>query len=244
MAAKAFDKELTKLRGEIERLRTERNYVLSSPLPKADMKAHIEAAVQQTSANAGGRLDLLLRGMGNPEQAHRAHAWREIFTARSLGAKTNEDPTIQTSLADVLVWLAGPDLLRWLHAKVDAAEYVPGPPMNERAARLEAIRESLRTLERQEEALIVEAEGEGVYIGRRADASPEIVLEYDPKGSLQEFGPTRMRFNPDADAAAAAAAGAGQGHQSAPAGQSAAGATGMRGPAAGSRLGATWGRSR
>ncbi len=53
--------------------------------------------------------------------------------------------------------------------------------------------ETLRDLEQREENLTVHAEAHGVILARRPDASPEIVLGYDPDGRMDELPlPGRM----------------------------------------------------
>jgi hypothetical protein len=208
-----FNKKVDESRVEIERIREQIEWVKTSPLPKSDLKP-IVAEMVKAQLSTADYLNAEFRGLADPDIKERAQAWRQLFTARSAVHVAGADPTIPVPLANLLCWLAGDDLVRWMDAKVEAMEYVPGPAMAERRQLLSDLRKELEKLEREEERLITEAEAAGVFIPRRFDATPEIVLGFNPDGAMYEPGLPRARVKlegvinavPDRQTAPAAAA--------------------------------------
>jgi hypothetical protein len=169
--------EVEKIRGEIERTRDELEWLESSRVPRDELKARAAERIRAAAAEFDG--DLKLHQLAAPQGLRSA-----LLTLTVPG---NQVTVNEIDLAPVVGWLLGTDkLIDLVHARVDALDYRPGPPMGERPARLAELRTELRTLEEREEAMIVSAEAAGVPIPRRADADPAVVLCYNPDGDMAE----------------------------------------------------------
>jgi hypothetical protein len=91
----------------------------------------------------------------------------------------------------------GEDLVKRLGKQIDGLDYVAGPAAKDRPALLAALHEAKRDMEEREENLIVHAEACGMFLARRPDADPEIVLGYSPTGQIDEL-PLPGRIHPGA----------------------------------------------
>ncbi|HAX19133.1 MAG TPA: hypothetical protein DCY64_02475 [Hydrogenophaga sp.] len=175
------------LRTDIDRVREELQWVNDSPLPKDDWKASVTRWFEGMSA-AGGNQTTALRDLRKPKPSSGGGFVKDTFlaansTVHQKGAAPDVLP-VNVRLAPMLCWLLGDQLEQRLHAMIDADEYVPGPTLADRPKLQKALLGELRELETREEAIITAAEGESVFIGRRADADPAVVLGYDPEGDF------------------------------------------------------------
>lgn len=179
------------VRDEIEMIREELGWLETSLVPRDELKARITAAVgveQRLSGSTGG-----LRSLARPTfDKYNTFTFASLFEAEARatymeGAGPVKMPA-KVGLAPMLAWLFGDELTKNIHAKVDALEYTPGPPMAERPARRSQLLATLRQLEEKEEALICTGEAAGLMIARRKDADPAVVLGYDPQGTMTEVG--------------------------------------------------------
>ena len=181
--------EVDRLREEIARVREEIVWIDKSPLPKDDWKARVESWVRAQAASDTRHANALrhLRSPGRPD-GERGDCGRLATRVHIPAGQAAGVQPVELSIAPFMAWLYGDDLVRRLHALIDAEDYVPGPPLAERAIRRQALLKELHALECEEEAAIVAAEGEQVLIARRADADPAVVLAYDPHGVMMADG--------------------------------------------------------
>lgn len=178
--------QVERLRQDIERVREEIEWVEKAPLPKDDWKRKVSQWIQASAGDASIQ-STALRGLrsGKPDGGFVSE---NLLAAKSRTRAVSGDAPlvlpVDVRMAPMLCWLLGDEMERRLHAMIDADEYVPGLPLAERPARLMELREELRGLEAEEEAVITAAEDEHVFIGRRADADPAVVLGYVADGDM------------------------------------------------------------
>jgi hypothetical protein len=199
-----------KLRVQIERNRGEVEWLNSSRIPPGELKAEISAWVAR-QARGNTAMDAALASMAEPDARARVHAADHLFTVDSRAVQQGAGPDVlpvAVQMGPALAWLLGDELAKRLHAKVDELDYTPGPPLAERAARREVLVGELRRLEVEEEALICSAEEAAVYIARRPDVDPAVVLNYQQTGTMRELGPRGVPFNWETPGAAVGAPGA------------------------------------
>lgn len=156
-AVSGLNTEVERIRGEIAALKAEREQVAQAPRTVAEAVAVLDDALDRIAAkftpNAAGLL--------NPE------ARATDFT---LGHGTHDRGT------EAAVWLFRDQVRDRLVAEIKAADHSDGIAAGDRAARLSKIDTRLLGLEREEEALIVQAADHGMEIMRRPDADPRAVL--------------------------------------------------------------------
>lgn len=188
--------EVERLRIEIGRVQQEIEWVEKSPLPRADWKTRVAVWVDRQAETASSHM-ASLRGLRRPEKPGSDISDCMRIAARVMipGGSQPDVRPVELSLASFMAWLYGEDLIARLHAMIDADEYVSGPPLAERPARLQALRGELRDLEASEESVITAAEAEHVFIARRADADPVVVLGYDQHGEMSTDGIRRVGFD-------------------------------------------------
>ncbi len=178
-----FAEELDALRAEIAGAWDEFAWTSDSPLPKDEVKQRLT----QAGKTLAEKFNLNLARLANPQAGE--HELREILSLQET-VVIHAAPGVagvRVDMSGILFAAFGGDLLKHLGKQVDALDYVAGPPAKDRSARLAALRETLRDLEQREENLIVHAEGCGVYLARRPDADPAVVLDYAPDGRLDEL---------------------------------------------------------
>lgn len=169
--------EVEKIRAEIARVRDECEWLDSARVPRDELKARVAERIRAASGKFGG--DLALHQLADTQGST-----AELLT---VTVPPHQGTVEKVDLTPLLGWLMGTDaLIGIVHAKVDAMDYRPGPPLAERPARLAELRTELRALEEREEAMIMRAEGAGVPIPRRAEADPAVVLGYNPDGDMAE----------------------------------------------------------
>ncbi|MDF1600332.1 hypothetical protein PZ895_11230, partial [Mesorhizobium sp. YIM 152430] len=79
--------------------------------------------------------------------------------------------------AEFLVWMMRDEIKAKLGAMIDQADVVGALTDEEQEERFRELSVRRLELERLEEATIVAAEAEGMFIARRADADPRAILE-------------------------------------------------------------------
>jgi hypothetical protein len=230
MAAADYEKNLSAIRSKIAGAKAEMERLDTDPMPKADFKRSISEAVAASQSAHATTMDLTLRGVADPDLATRGAAWQQLMTVVPPIHVSREHPTQIVPLSPLLTWLAGDDIVRWLHAKVDAMDYAAGPPMAERAKRRAELTQELHRLEVEEERTICRAEAAGFYFARRMDADPLIVLEYSEAGEMREPGLPRGRVPLHGPAADADAGSARSGATHVPTAEAATARTGMPAP--------------
>lgn len=187
-AARENQTEVDKLRLEIDGIVDEIAWLADSPIPPGELKQRIESTCKTLS----DQFDLALQQLLSPNAG--AYELGEILTlVAQVPMRPNEGVShASIGLGGLLASLFGDDLVKLLCERAEDMSYTPGPPLKERPETLHKLREALRLLEKREEALICTAETQGLYIARRAEADPEIVLSYDPSGSSPDIGPRRI----------------------------------------------------
>lgn len=199
--------ELARLRTDIERTRDEIDWLNVAQVPKDELKARIVESCKALAEQFNGpsRLGFLTHPAAGPMEM-------QAMFRTSTRVFIHGGPDVTSADFDVgpmLAWAMGDTLIKRLHAEVDCFDYRPGPPMAERPARLGELKAAMRALEQQEEALICRGEESGVYVPRRADADPAVVLAYEPDGKTYDPAAARaagIRAAWDGDASESAMA--------------------------------------
>lgn len=190
MAKTTLHQDVDKLRDEIETVRDEIEWLASAPITPDELKARIEMEMGAERPDTDSAR--ALRGLLSPTRDAYSSTVADMFKAQAratyLGGTDPAIMPVEVQLGPMLTWLFGNELIKNIHAKVDAMAYTPGPPMAERPARRAQLLATLRQLEEKEEALICTGEAAGLWIARRGDADPAVVLGYDPKGVMTEVG--------------------------------------------------------
>lgn len=182
--------DIAKLRAEIERCREEIDWLKEAPVTKDELKSRAREYYQVLA----DRFDAPRR-LG--QLANPAAGIVEVDAMFRISAKVFIHGQLDVTSADsndagpMLAWVMGETLVQRMHAEIDRLDYRPGPPMAERPARLAALKATLRALEQQEEALILRTEETSVYIPRRTDADPAVILAYDPDCETTDYGMAR-----------------------------------------------------
>ncbi len=170
--------KITALRVQIARLQAEIDHVATAGRP-----------VAATLPDIVERLALL----AEPYRKGIARAAREVIAARdgdvSLAAAFNLTFAREEFAIGAIVALLGERIVGDLEAEIESQVDQMPPAMTdaEHRTELQRLRNELRTLERDEEALIVAEEARGNRIDRRPDADPAAVLGI-PDGILEELG--------------------------------------------------------
>lgn len=178
--------QVENLRRDIDRVREEIEWTANAPKTKDDWKLSVSAWVRAQVADASTQA-VALRGLRRTKPDSGFVAENLLVGKSRVVHRVSADAQVlpvDMRLAPVLCWLLGDELEQRLYAMIDADEYVPGLPMAERPARLVELREELRDLETREEAVITAAEDSGLFIGRRVEADPAVVLGYQADGEL------------------------------------------------------------
>lgn len=180
-------KRVDELREDIDRVLAELAWTGNSPMPKADWKQRVSRWIKGHAADSSTQLGAL-RAMRSAKGGDQQFISETLMVSKGKTfVRAQSEPqliTMDQRLAPTLCWLMGDELERRLHAKIDADDYVPGPAMADRPDLEKILKIELCRLELQEEAVIFEAEAEHVFIGRRKDADPAVVLEYSPDGAM------------------------------------------------------------
>jgi hypothetical protein len=163
------------VREEITSVREEAAWTHDGRIPPAAAAARIGPAVDAIAARfAESVIPANLASQAGPDRV--LADWLTPRVPNGAGARLELGPMI--------AWLFG-DLLKQRLGEVLAhADYIAGPPLEERPARLAELNEHLRRLETEEEALVEAAEAAGLEVYRRPDLDWGIVLAYDPDGNM------------------------------------------------------------
>lgn len=188
-AREAVEKSLHALRSQIAEKQTEIARIEDAPVPLAEAKRRIHELIDGEAARfnpdyrlsdllsaAGGSSDLLSVGVTAwPDQSGTAHGNAEI--------------------GPLMAWLFGDEVKARLEQHLKQSGYEAGLTPKARAEKVGKLRDEIRALEIEEEALVVEAEEAGLEVYRRPDADPLIVLEAvevpDPLRKKRELDPPR-----------------------------------------------------
>lgn len=180
--AATLREQVDALRQEINAAKEELEWVDSSLLPKEEVKEKIKAELNKVNVKD---FDYKLGHQLHPG----TNTFSELF-AIGLPAHTSTLQPSTVNILPALVWLFGVDqIAERIDARIDARDYSPGPAIASRPAKVKNLTAALNKLERKEEALIEQAEASSVQIGRREDADPAAVLDFDPAGTLIEIRP-------------------------------------------------------
>lgn len=141
-------------------------------------ETHTRAEVAQSSSQAEAEEDegraawprVVQRG-AQPQQAPNVG----YEGSMSIGA-------VSINLTELMLGLFGDELLAKVLKQIDELDYTAGPASEDRPAMLKKLKGTLRDLGMREESLICEAEERGIFIPRRADADPAVVLGYTADG--------------------------------------------------------------
>ena len=157
--------EIDRIRGEIRKLNRERENVLAAPLPLKEAEERLGAWIDQQTDLAA--LPFRLAAFTEPEPAKE----RPLHVDETGGRGGGVD------LAPVLAALFGDTIKERLAAALKTMpDYEPGLPLAERPKKAAELDNQILELERQEEAIITQAETNGIRIARRPDADPRAVL--------------------------------------------------------------------
>ncbi len=184
MTSISFHTEVETLQAEIAGVVDEIAWTMDSPLPKEEVKQRLATSAKEFSDKFGLNLSRLANPSAGPLELREALTVHERVRIRS--ESVGVEP-LHIDLSGILFAVFSDDLIKHLAKQIDALDYTAGPPTKERGAALTKLRDTLRQLEQKEERLICNAEAAGVYIERRPDANPAIVLSYDPAGSMDEL---------------------------------------------------------
>lgn len=163
---KTLATQISSLRGQIKKLRDERDALTAQTRSRNEVRALVErqiAALQQQGQKQAART--LVRLAYGEMPTLLAAEVKGAFPQADLGA-------VLASL------LAADELRKFLLAGIE--EIPESLDAADKAKHLQEIEASLLDLEREEEALIVESENCGQPVQRRRDARPEIVLGMKP----------------------------------------------------------------
>jgi hypothetical protein len=161
LAGKTLREAASRIRARIAALQSERQKVEHCGLPLADLK-------EQAAAYVAG-----LRERGKPRILYgHARPFAVSFEMMTPGAFT---PTLDFAAA-----LAWADPTSFLQRLIEDLESQPKASLSlsakQRAERLTTLEAELMVLEREDEAIVCEAEATGPAISRRIDADPRAVL--------------------------------------------------------------------
>ena len=157
-SGETLSEAVVRVRGEIAKLRAERQRTMLAGPTIAEMKAAAAEHVSKLAERGKPRLMI-------------EHGKFEV----RFGTETFNP---QPDAACIIAWANPAAFLEQLEAQIDA---MPAPPLRmtakARVDRLAAIAATIVAFEREEEAIITELEeGEGTFITRRVDASPAVIL--------------------------------------------------------------------
>lgn len=175
---------ISAIRAEIDSVTAEVEWVQDSMLPPDEVKARVSASCKVLSQAHG----LSLARLANPDAGMPELA--EMLTAlgntQVFGGGEGRHVSVSVPLGGILAALLGDALVKKLHEGIDSLDYCPGPTSGDRPMALKGLRETLRGLEIREEAMICEAEEIGMFIPRRAEADPAIILGYTADGAQKD----------------------------------------------------------
>ena len=154
---------VARCRQTLAELRADRHCIASAPLPAASAKEAARRAVEAMAERGRPYVDALLEGG--------AIDWPD--------APRGEDPL--PAMRDLVAWLNRNALIDALDREIDevAGDQSEALEPAEKRETLLRINDEILRCEREEEALIVEAEAAGTPIQRRLDASPLALLEVE-----------------------------------------------------------------
>jgi hypothetical protein len=169
---------LAELRAEIERQREAMERADHGLLPPAEFA---EAIGQWVDAQArqfeDGEIWQGLNALAVPRPRYdRVSLLRP--PVRGAGA-ANPAVVAQADATGLLAWLLKDTIKARAAEFIHQRHYQAGPPASERADLRREAQAELDKLERQEEAIIEQAEAAGMTLPRRVDARPEIVLSLE-----------------------------------------------------------------
>lgn len=168
-------RSIDELRGQIAALQHERERIAGAPLDADSIRKRVFGLLESEGQAFAHRLRFGLGAARVPNS--RPYEIQSL----TVGCRNERDPdagitTQRADLTGLLVWLVG-DVVRERLEPVIAQLGDGGINNTERVERLAELDSKLLGFERQEEALIVEAETAGMRIVRRPDADPRVVLE-------------------------------------------------------------------
>lgn len=162
---------------KVQKLRDERGTLVAELERVRSMPATVEEALdrlEQAWARERGRFDPPLAAFTCPEPP------RAAPDPLGLLVRPRPDMRPEVHLATVLAVVGGSSLLDLLEERIRAAlEGVETIDAPSRAQRVVELEREIRRVEEEEERAIVAAAAAGVAVQRRADACPEIVLEWE-----------------------------------------------------------------
>jgi len=162
------------LRAKIGRAMAQRADLETSPVPVAEQVSRLCNWIDRQANGCD-----LVYGLGHfrapvPERGYSP----TLFLSAVRGGQRS---VAEADLGPLLCALFGDELKQRLASVIEASGVKTGLPLAERPAMLAKVASELDQLELEEERLIVEAETAGMFILRRDDARPEIILSLDLK---------------------------------------------------------------
>lgn len=176
MAADKPDSELTRLRGQIERIRDELTALDEISYPLQEWRARAHEWIARQSADFEKTARFAFSALRTPLGGHQPRVGAfELSVLPSPGGRD----FAHVDVSGALCWLLRDVLIEKIDALVAESEHIPtGPPSSERPARRLKLTDQLATLEAREELAIRVLEDAGRQIARRPDARPELVLAW------------------------------------------------------------------
>ena len=92
----------------------------------------------------------------------------------------SSDDGQETELAPLLCFLMGDMVRASMIRAFDMFDFSNSLKNTERTKMMAEMEKAIITLEKREEAMITQAEADGIQIDRRSDANPAVVLEWQP----------------------------------------------------------------
>lgn len=167
---KSFQQEVDRIRGEIASVADQWVEAENAPCPIADAKAALADEIDRIATRGAPDFDMRRRNCSpiplNNQLQQRI--WHKADGNSSI---------VGDAGAAFFVWLLSDEIKAKLGAMIDQADVVGALTDDEREQRFRELRAHRLELERLEEATIFAAEGEGMFIARRADADPMAILE-------------------------------------------------------------------
>ena len=171
-----FNKKVKELRGKINDLFEEKEWLKSSYIPKEEVLKNINLLIERQSDEFEAQLnisDAQLPG-SNIYQSDIFKLYGRLTGESSGGVLIGHT---DLNLAPMMCFFFGSELKKKLKSFVDKTDVESGPPMKDRPGLISAIDSQLLKLEKLEEKIILEAEDEGFEITRRDDCDCGVVLE-------------------------------------------------------------------
>lgn len=174
MASNDPEKDLFRLREQIDRLKSEHDRLDTDHLPPEEWRTRLHDWLKREALAFEDSVRFNLSAHRVPPTGHRPEIETFDLPVRSgVGFDV-----ARVSAAGLLAWLLRDTLLERINSIVDEAQYPFGLPAADRPARRSKLNEQIGQLEAQEELAARALETAGREVVRRIDAQPKFVLAW------------------------------------------------------------------